>query len=148
MAPSQTSIESPRSPLELDDAVEWFERRSGELVLLEERSLDDVRAEVREFEERVQEHLRTFDIPAPPPAASRTDLSKVRASLISDHACFAISVAQLDWFLRIVEQEDHGGHRQALGQYGRVFAEALRRHRNDERAYLARIADRAAEISP
>jgi len=47
------------------------------------------------------------------------------------------SIEQLWWFYRVVEGEDHGGHRQALGQYGRILAEALRRHRAEERAFAA-----------
>jgi hypothetical protein len=35
--------------------------------------------------------------------------------------------------LRIVERDDHGGNRQALGQYGRILAEALKEHRALER---------------
>jgi hypothetical protein len=133
---------------EFDDAVERFERKSCELVLLEERSLGDVQIDIREFEQRVREHVRTFEIPAAPVAPSPPELSESQRILVSDHAWFTISVEQLDWFLAIVEREDHGGHRQALGQYGRVFAEALRRHRNDERAYLALLTARVPETPP
>ncbi len=56
-----------------------------------------------------------------------------RRGLAADHERFRTSVQQLWWFYAIVEREDHGGNRQALGQYGRLVCEALRRHRAEER---------------
>jgi hypothetical protein len=53
-----------------------------------------------------------------------------------EHAIFPRSVQQLRWFYGVVEREDHGGHRQALGQYWRLVLEALARHLGDERASL------------
>ncbi|HTW40449.1 MAG TPA: hypothetical protein VMF04_06330 [Thermoplasmata archaeon] len=126
----------PSVPDDFDAAVDWFERLSSDLVRLAEYPLPDVEHAVRTFERRVERHVREFarrlDATEPP----RGRASEARALLRADHAWFATSNEQLDWFFRIVAQEDHGGHRQALGQYGRVFAESLRRHRADERAYL------------
>ncbi len=38
------------------------------------------------------------------------------------------AVIQLHWLLGIVERDNHGGNRQALGQYGLLVAESLRQH--------------------
>lgn len=124
-------IRSP--PGDFDALFEWFERVSYALVLLEEFSLSDIRDSVAVVRRGLTAHIES---PWPFSLASRTDLERVVAA---DHAWFRISLDQLDWFLRIVEKEDHGGHRQALGQYGRLLSESVGRHRRDERAVL-RIA--------
>jgi hypothetical protein len=127
-------VEPP--PEEFDHVVDWFERISAGLVLLADYALPDVEGSVREFERRVAAHLVEYGARLDamrPRAGPATD---ARALLRADHAWFATSLEQLGWFYRIVANEDHGGHRQALGQYGRVFAESLRRHRADERAYF------------
>ncbi|MGI0155038.1 MAG: hypothetical protein ACREDE_02715 [Thermoplasmata archaeon] len=123
-------------PSDFDDLVDWFDRISTSLVLLEEYALPEVRAAIRVFGRAVRDHVHAFDPALAPAARAPSALAGARATLRSDHARFSISLEQLDWFLGIVEHEDHGGHRQALGQYGRVVAEALRRHRAEERAYL------------
>ena len=124
-------------PADFDRAVEWFEETSTSLVLLAEYPLTEVEGAIRSFASRVRDHLGEssprIDATEPPPGILR----ETRALLRSDHAWFSTSIDQLDWFYRIVAAEDHGGHRQALGQYGRILAESLRRHRSDERAYLA-----------
>jgi hypothetical protein len=134
----------PPTPEEFDAVLDWFERVSSALVLLAEFPLEEVERAVREFESRVRRHVREsgsrLDASAPPPGPA----ADARALLRADHAWFATSIEQLDWFFRIVANEDHGGHRQALGQYGRVFTEALRRHRADERAFWAATAPVAA----
>lgn len=132
----------PRSPpSDFDELVDWFERVSCQLVLLEAVPLRDLEGAVRRFEREVRAHLRAFDPPLDRPSAPSPAHAEVRAILRSDHAWFLTSLEQLDWFYRIVEGDDHGGHRQALGQYGRIFAEALQRHRRDERSYLAGPAE-------
>jgi hypothetical protein len=113
-------------PSGFDDAVAWFERISDGLVLLEEFPLDEVREAVGGFGRRVRAHSEAAGSPG-----TRTDRD---GRIAADHRRFLTSVEQLDWLLRIVEQEDHGGHRQALGQYGRLLTESLRRHRREERA--------------
>jgi hypothetical protein len=128
-----------RAPPEFDDLVDWFEQISTNLVLLEDYPRDDLRTAIDRFEAGVRAHLRSYDLRLNLPRTPPKELSDVRALLRSDHAWFQISLEQLEWFYRIVEGEDHGGHRQALGQYGRVFAEALRRHRLDERNYLSAV---------
>ncbi len=79
------------------------------------------------FTREVERHLT--ESTAAPGGRGETD----RARLAREHERFRTSVDQLVAILAVVEQDDHGGHRQALGQYGRIFTEALRLHRTDER---------------
>lgn len=124
-------------PSDFDRLIEWLEDASNGLVLLEEYPLGDLQAMVRRVGEVVEIHGQEFDERlGPEPVASGG--SGTWALLRADHNWFSISTAQFGWFLGIVEHEDHGGHRQALGQYGRLLAEALRRHRTLEAAYLER----------
>lgn len=102
-------------------------------MLLEEYPLEDLRAAVAAVDRAVRAHLASAD------RWGETDLSEDEEALRTvsvlrhDHGWFETSLEQLRGFLRVVERDDHGGHRQALGQYGRVLAESLRRHRRDER---------------
>jgi hypothetical protein len=135
-------------PFDFDAVVDWFERLSSAMVLLAEYPLPEVERAIREFESRVRAHIHESGArldATNPPSGAATD---ARALLRADHAWFRTSMEQLDWFYRIVANEDHGGHRQALGQYGRVFAEALRRHRADERLYLDGPAATAGGRTP
>lgn len=113
--------------------MDWFERVSYALVLLGDFPLADVRFAVDAFATALEAHL----VGLPPPAARRASRRSNRQDLAtvvaSDHEWFRTSVEQLRWFLEVVERDDHGGNRQALGQYGRVLAEAVQRHRRDER---------------
>ncbi len=113
--------------------IDWFERLSYELVLLEPFSLTEVRAALDAFEGEVRAHLDAAPADERSSAADREPAERATI-LASDHAWFRTSLDQLEWFYAVVARDDHGGNRQALGQYGRVFAEALRRHRSDERA--------------
>ncbi|MGA9838897.1 MAG: hypothetical protein WBF81_05255 [Thermoplasmata archaeon] len=136
MSFSRPTIDLLAPPSDFDAAIDWFERVSYHLVLLEEYPLPDVRRAIDAFDRAVRDHLRTFSARLAPEGPSPAPPSDAVSTLRSDHAWFRISLDQLEWSYRIVEGEDHGGHRQALGQYGRVFAEALRRHRKDEVNYL------------
>jgi hypothetical protein len=139
MASSPPTVDIRRPPREFDELIEWFERLSYRLVLLEEYPLDDLRAMVRTVGSAVSTHCRIEDpLLARLPLRSSDEQTLARV-LAADHVWFRTSTEQLEWFLSIVVGEDHGGHRQALGQYGRIFAESLRRHRSDERR-LARTA--------
>jgi hypothetical protein len=111
------------TPEELDACVEEFDRLSGGLVLLAPAPLAEVRRRIERFECALRGHL-SAPLSGPPEAVARLD---------GEHRRFRTSIDQLWWFYRIVEADDHGGHRQALGQYGRLVAEALRRHRAEER---------------
>lgn len=124
-------------PVELASMADWFESLSYGLVLLVPYPLDNLRAAVRAFERAMARHSVEWDSKharAASEAPSRNPLARV---VESDHTWFSTSFEQLRWFLGIVENEDHGGHRQALGQYGRLVSEAVRRHLDDERRLLA-----------
>jgi hypothetical protein len=135
-------------PEDFDGLVEWLERWSYNLVLLEEYALADVRTALEAVDHGVKAHRTEFD--ARLRSLSRTDDETARGAKIvrSDHDWFETSVDQLWWFFRVVENEDHGGHRQALGQYGRVLAEALRRHRTDERQLLDMEPSGKSRVKP
>lgn len=115
----------------LGRAVEAFDRLAGDLVRLEPLPFAEVRRQIERFASTVDRHLeRAARGPPSPPPADPGGL--VRARLESEHERFRASVEQLRGLLDVVEADDHGGHRQALGQYGRVLAEALRLHLADE----------------
>jgi hypothetical protein len=120
-------------PAEFDALVDWFDRLSYSLVLLEEYPPSELVAAVQRMDGAVREHVRrveaTWGSGEPVDRAG----GELRQLLASDHLRFAASLDQLAWFLHRVTDDSLGGHGQALGQYGRVFAEALRRHREDER---------------
>jgi len=132
MAFPSPSVDIRAAPVDFDELVDWLERWSYRLVLLEEYELHDIRTAVESVERAVHAHRARFDpwVRAIGPKDEPT--SRAVRVVLSDHEWFEISLEQLVWFLQVVEQEDHGGHRQALGQFGRVLAEALRRHRRDE----------------
>ncbi len=126
-------IDAP--PSDFDALFSWFELVSYNLVLLEEYPL----AAVQSACVRAGSALRTHaagPIGPHPRGLDTLPMREMARLLVADHAWFERSVEQLDWFLGIVQREDHGGHRQALGQYGRILSESVRRHRADERAYL------------
>lgn len=120
-------------PSEFDSLVDWLERWSCRLVLLEEYPISDLRTALRTVERAVREHrvlAESWERSLPGVAEEvRNDVTV----LLSDHVWFETSLEQFWWFFRVVEKEDHGGNRQALGQYGRVLAESLARHLLAER---------------
>jgi len=122
--------------------VDWFEQISLELVLLAEHSLEELEAAIETFSNGVASHGRSTELR---PAASAEDRDTL-SILEADHRWFSTSIDQLRWSLQIVQNEDHGGHRQALGQYGRIFAEAFRRHRATEARYQTAQPGRAVEL--
>ena len=130
MAP-RTVAPTERSE-ELDRRLERFASVCDELVDGPQARLDDVRREVEHLVEAIVAHVGSSDPLAAAPKAARPPATSVEVRLRSEHERFRVSVVQLGWFLGIVERDDHGGNRQALGQYGRLVVEALRRHRADE----------------
>ncbi len=129
------TVDLRRAPGEIDPLVRWLQTASDGLVLLAAYPREDLQSMVRAVGHVVAAHSREYDRRrgTPPPPGDR---AATWALLRADHAWFGVSVEQFAWFLGIVEHEDHGGHRQALGQYGRLLAEALRRHRTVEEAYF------------
>ncbi len=136
MTPSLRPVNLRAPPPDFDEFVEWFEAVSYRLVLLEEYPLTEVRDVVRRAQSVLGAHMAEAIAEGPRPVGARED--ELHRVLVSDHEWFKGSIEQLGWLLAIVEQEDQGGHRQALGQYGRILAEAVRRHRADERRFAAR----------
>lgn len=138
LAPPEVDIRAP--PGDLDGLIDWFDRVSLGLVLLEEYPRPDLVHAVDRLDAAVRDHLRRAlgeGATSPPNGGELTGLAGV---LASDHARFVVSLGQLGWFLQRVTEDEAGGHGQALGQYGRVLAEALRRHRDDERRFRAACA--------
>lgn len=128
-------------PTSIRPVVDELDRVADRLVRLESAPLP----EVRELLGRVDALLRAHVAVAAAPGESRGEPAD------SDHARFLVSLDQLWWFYSIVESEDHGGHRQALGQYGRLLAEALRRHLDEEERWIPRApggADARAAPAP
>ena len=108
-------------------AVDRFERFSSDLVHLEPFSFDQVRTVVERFARDLEDHLIGVR------RAARSTRARVGAPrTAAEHERFRASVEQLRGLLEVVAADDHGGHRQALGQYGRILAEALRLHLADE----------------
>lgn len=136
---SRAAREIGVAPPEFDALVEWVDRVSRDLVLLEDYSLEEVSSWVAAVDRGVRHHLTAYGRLRPPDAVGpgADALAALRRTLENDHARFRVSLEQLRWFHQVVVHDDHGGNRQALGQYGRVLAEALRRHRDDERRYRA-----------
>lgn len=129
-----TATDLRRPPADFDQLLDWLEGWSYRLVLLEEYPLEDLRAAVATTSAAVRAHRVDAEKQIRGLPAEGRGHAQLIQVVRSDHEWFEISVEQLGWFLRVVEGEDHGGHRQALGQFGRVLAEALRRHRRDERS--------------
>jgi hypothetical protein len=117
--------------------VEWLGEFGDRLVLLEEFSLDEIRSAMRIARERILQHLSSPDLPGSPSAIT-TRGEELHEIVRADHRWFETSLAELVGLVRVVEGEDHGGHRQALGQYARLLATSLARHRRDE-AELERL---------
>jgi hypothetical protein len=125
---------SDREGAELDGVLEDFERFAVALVRLEPCSLEEVRRRVERFASAVETHLEARrDLPSGTGSAEGLPTHPL-GRIALEHERFRSSVEQLRGLLAVVEGDDHGGHRQALGQYGRIFTEALRSHRADERA--------------
>lgn len=130
MALTRRSVDLRSPPEEFDALVDWFDQVCTNLVLLEEYPTVDLGAGVHRIDRAIRDHVGAFRYADPAEDHPRDRRLRIIAE---DHVRFLVSLEQLDWCLRVVEKEDHGGHRQALGQYGQVLAEALRRHRREER---------------
>ena len=125
------AVDISRAPTDFDALIDWFELVSYALVLLEEFSLTEIRSAVARIEAAVLAHVSSSPTTRRDLAGGNR-LSELRKVVDADHVWFRISLEQLRWFLSVVERDDHGGNRQALGQYGRLLGESLRRHRRDE----------------
>lgn len=121
-------------PDDLDLLIDWFDGFARGLVLLEEHDLEEIRRAIGSVRDAVIAHCARGTVPGLASPSFPPERERLIRLLEAEHERFRTSVEQLAWFYSVVEREDHGGHRQALGQYGRVLAESLRRHRADELA--------------
>ena len=110
-----------------------LERLAQELIATGDRlvRLDKVPSEslhgllqraVREIGEHGARSVRTVSGPARAPVRLR-----------EEHERFRSSLEEFDQLLRTADGDPHGGNFQALGQYLRIFGEALERHATEER---------------
>lgn len=137
-------------PREFDALLAWFDRVSQRLVLQDDLPLPEVRRAVAAFTAGVTAHRDADGDLGREARSEDLGLASSRRILRADHDRLATSVRQLWWFYEIVERDDHGGNRQALGQYGRIAAEALRRHRVEELEWfrLARTGRSESAVPP
>jgi hypothetical protein len=130
------AVDIQRPPARFDEVVDWFELVSYNLVLLEDYRLEDVRRAVDRVALALEAHNHAAGSLIQDATRGPAELRERARILTADHEWFQTSIEQLRWFLAVVEREDHGGHRQALGQYGRVLCESVRRHRTDEEEFV------------
>lgn len=132
---------------------EWVivDRDSGlaeDLVRLRVHSVAEVQAEVSRMSELLlsvhpERVHRALEGAARCPACAE-HVRRLRA----DHERFETSAEQLRWFWSIVERDDHGGNRQALGQYWKILLEALARHLSEERVIGVHESSSRAKGTP
>ena len=143
MASGPPPVDLTAPPVDLDRLLDGFDTFSSRLVLLEEYSIEEVRAALDALRGPVLRHCHAGWEEEETRARNVPGAAELLRILRADHERFSTSIGQLDWFCAILARENHGGHRQALGQYGRVLVESFRRHRADEDAFLGRTADPA-----
>jgi hypothetical protein len=129
---------SPDPTEPLDSEIQRFEAFADGLVRLEPHPFAELRAEVERFALAIEHHLGGIGDGRSPKAGHRFRPGGARQRLAAEHERFRASLAELRGLLAIVKGDDHGGHRQALGQYGRLVTEALRLHRAEERVLARR----------
>jgi hypothetical protein len=107
------------------------------LVRIEPIALGTIASELDAIErELVRDHPRALDPFLARAEAAPNGSQELRKVLIGEHGRFPESIDQLRWFYGVVLHDDHGGHRQALGQYWAILLESVARHLEDEAAYL------------
>ncbi|MFZ1022820.1 MAG: hypothetical protein WAN87_01635 [Thermoplasmata archaeon] len=122
------------SDAELSRIIESFDRLSCRLVLLEPYSIEEVANGVRTLHRSVERHIETSRGTREIEQGDSTPNSLRRRELADDHARFLTSLGELSALLGIIRRDDHGGNRQALGQYGKILSDALRIHVRAEAA--------------
>jgi len=126
-------------PGDFDALIDWLEAWSYNLVLLEGYPLPEIRRAVHAVSAAVRAHRVSADRWLGATQREDKEVARGVGLVLSDHVWFSTSVEEFLGLLHVVEGEDQGGHRQALGQYGRILAEALRRHRRDEKRLEAAV---------
>jgi hypothetical protein len=145
MAPSKATVGPPRLPdpaeagavtaslARVQRAASQLERHCEELVALGAIPLEEVRGAVDALEHElvvrhpglVEGRLRVLRRLGP--AAQRLE---------RDHERFPEGFTEIRGLLDVAERDDHGGNRQAVGQYGRILLEAVLRHLSEEAGLL------------
>lgn len=135
LPPSLTAIPT-HSPIEA--TMRRQQALADDLVLLAEFPLPALEEALADIGRAIEEDESAFEgvlNRVGHAATRRAELERLR----QDHRTFHVSVGQLRWLLDIVRRDNHGGNRQALGQYWRIVLEALGTHREDERRLLAQL---------
>jgi hypothetical protein len=114
--------------------IDDFDRVSCGLVLLEPYGIEEVAVAIRRLCAAVEIHVENRRKNGGVEAGCSVHTSDRSEELEDDHARFQASLAELAALLEIISQDDHGGNRQALGQYGKILSEALRKHLRAEDA--------------
>jgi hypothetical protein len=98
------------------------------LVLLEPYSIEEIEDRVRSFSGSLHRHLNASQRIRRTGSPAGVSGTVERGTFEVDHARFLNSLRELSTLLDIVRRDGHGGNRQALGQYGKILAEAVRIH--------------------
>jgi hypothetical protein len=124
-APS-ASASPPTFPL---DALDRLEASCGRLVKLETQSLEEVEGQLTDVHTALQLHRQ--DIAEGRIMIPKTSYARWRR-ISMEHEWFEQSFEEFAHLLAVVRKDDHGGNRQALGQYGKLLVEAIRIHLREE----------------
>jgi hypothetical protein len=127
------------------ELIDRLDASSVRLVLLHEQALDTVARESEALREAVREHRRAFDGGTLP----LTNVTQVRRRRLAlEHDWFESSFEEFSALLDVVRSNDHGGNRQALGQYGKLLAEAVRLHLREEGLLRPPLTENPTPPSP
>ncbi|MFZ0892257.1 MAG: hypothetical protein WB778_07365 [Thermoplasmata archaeon] len=116
------------SDAELYQIIESFDRLSYGLVLLENKLVEEIGIAIRRLRAAVEQHVENSRGQGRFEVGDAASDSSRRREIADDHARFRTSLAELATLFEIIRRDDHGGNRQALGQYGKILSEALRIH--------------------
>jgi hypothetical protein len=109
-----------------------FRSLADGLVSLEDYPIEMVEDAVTDLEDVLRGHVSGGA--ARPPVSAYRDGSLNAERLEREHLRFRESFRELRFLLTVVRNDNHGGNRQALGQYWRILLEALELHLAEESA--------------
>lgn len=105
----------------LAEFARGFDALTERVVRLEEQDLPTVERAIEHLEALVDGHFAVCQRPSRPEGRRPTA-----------QAHFALSFGELRSLVAIVHRDGHGGNWQALGQYGRLLAEAILAHLEED----------------